>query len=38
MKQVHKAAMGGRFGFVKKGDREEILMHFGCFTSFLTQV
>jgi hypothetical protein len=34
MKQVCEAAREGRFGFVKKGDREEILMCFGCFTSF----
>jgi hypothetical protein len=34
MIQVREAFMGERFSFVKRGDHEEILMHFGCFTSF----
>jgi hypothetical protein len=38
MKQVREETMGERFSFVKKGDHEEILMRFGCFTSFYTSV
>jgi hypothetical protein len=34
MKQVREATVGERLSFVKKGDREEILKSFGCFTSF----